>query len=683
MAKIQLVITNISTMIKKLLLAFMFLAFQFYSAQPLCDPPVNIVITTIGANTATVSWTNLEPISSLWEIYIAPAGSPAPANFSMPMFQSNSMSFTITGLQCSMAYNVYIRNACGSIGVTGAWSSAVTFSTMDCSGTIRVPNLNVCPENGLACFDLTQNEPAIVNGLTPGSYNLTYFESFQDAANSNFGNRIVTPVNYCITSGNQPIYVLLEYSNGDPSTIYLFSAIRNLQSCAGLILDAFFDANNNGLHDSGEITFPLGQYRYEINNDGNIHNVTATSNIYYLYDSNISNSYDLQFIIDPDYASLYQTGIPQIQNVNPSVGMVAYGFPITAAQPLHDVSVTLSPLSLPRPGFSQYYAILYSNLGNQTITSGTITFTKDDALSFYTLPDLAVATPTGFSYQFTNLAPFEKRVLYVHTTLGLIPDVNLGQLINNTVAIAPIDGETQLTDNTATITEAVVGSYDPNDIMEAHGEKIIATEFAANDYLTYTIRFENTGTANAENVRITDVLDDQLDATSVKMLSASNNYTLDRVNNSLTWRFANIQLSPAEANPEAAQGYVTFKVKPKSGFTTGTVIPNTAEIFFDFNPAIVTNTFETRFVDMLNITTVGNNIFEIYPNPATDKITASVSSGSIQNIVVYDILGKKIIEEKVKAKTVHLNFSAISGGLYLIEITSATGQKSIKKLLVK
>lgn len=671
-------------MTKKILLALMFLAFQFNLAQSLCDPPVHITITNISANSAVVSWTHLQPTGALSEIYIAPSGSPVPGSLTTPMFHvSNSVSIFITGLNCSMSYDVYVRNACGPVSVAGAWSSSVTFSTIDCSGIIRMPNLQACPENGLTCFDLTQNEPAIVNGLTPGSYNLTYFESYQDAVNNVFANRIAAPVNYCIASGNQPIFILLEYLNGNPSTIYSFNVIRNLQSCAGLILDAFFDTNNNGLHDTEEPAFPLGQYQYEVNNDGNVHQVTAGLSIYHLYDNDSSNSYDLGFTIDPEYASFYQTGIPQMQNVNPTVGMVTYGFPITASQPLKDVSVTLSSLDLPRPGFLHNYVITYSNLGNHLIDSGTITFTIDPALQIHTFPEPGTATPTGFSYPFENLAPFEKRILYVQTIVGLIPDVNLGQLLNSTVAITPIAGETQLTDNSAAITEMVVGSYDPNDKMEAHGEKIITTEFSTNDYLTYTIRFENTGTANAENVRITDVLDDQLDAASVKMLSASNNYTLDRVNNSLTWKFTNIQLPPAEVNSEAAQGYVTFKVKPKSGFTTGTVIPNTAEIFFDFNPAIVTNTFETTFVDMLNTTTVGSSIFEIYPNPATDKITVNASSGSIQNIIVYDISGKKIKEEKFQTNIVHLNFNTISGGLYFIEIISNTGQKSVKKLLIK
>ena len=50
------------------------------------------------------------------------------------------------------------------------------------------------------------------------------------------------------------------------------------------------------------------------------------------------------------------------------------------------------------------------------------------------------------------------------------------------------------------------------------------------------------------------------------------------------------------ANTMTGKGYITFKIKPKPGYAVGDIIPNNASIYFDFNPAIITNTFQTEFV---------------------------------------------------------------------------------------
>jgi uncharacterized repeat protein (TIGR01451 family) len=135
--------------------------------------------------------------------------------------------------------------------------------------------------------------------------------------------------------------------------------------------------------------------------------------------------------------------------------------------------------------------------------------------------------------------------------------------------------------------------------MESHGERILHSTFTANDYLYYTIRFENTGTASAINVRVNDVLDSRLDENTIRMISASHNYIMDRVDNNLTWRFDDIQLPVSVANTTTGKGYITFQVKPRVGFAVGDIIPNTASIYFDFNPAIITNTFNTELIDTL------------------------------------------------------------------------------------
>ena len=457
-------------------------------------------------------------------------------------------------------------------------------------------------------------------------------------------------------------------------------------NCSGLRLNAFLDSNINGTQDSGEQNFPLGQFTYEVNNNGNIHNIISPSGVYNIYDGNLTNSYDLSYTIDSNYASLYNISTPTYSNVNAGEGMSVYNFPITIVQSYVDLAVNIVPVSAPRPGFSYQNKIVYTNNGNQTM-SGTVTFTND-ALVTITGNTQSGTTPTanGFTYNFTNLLPFETRTMTVTMQVPTLPTVAIGNLLTNTASIAPLTDDVVAENNSSSVSQIILGSYDPNDKMESHGEKILVSSFTSNDYLYYTIRFENSGTASAVNVRVNDVLDSKLDETSIRMISASHSYVLDRLDNNLNWKFDNIQLPVSVANTNTGKGYVTFKVKPRAGYAAGDIIPNTSSIYFDFNPAIVTNTFNTEFVLQLGLNEFENGDFVFYPNPASDIVTISLkNNGSIANIVVYDLLGKMILSQKpvTSESSQTINLLAISKGVYLLEVTTDSNLKVVKKLLVE
>jgi uncharacterized repeat protein (TIGR01451 family) len=461
-------------------------------------------------------------------------------------------------------------------------------------------------------------------------------------------------------------------------------------NCSGIQLNAFLDSNSNGIKDTGEQNFPLGQFQIEKNNDGNVHNITVPTGVHNIYDENSTNSYELGYTIDPAYNASYALTTATYSNINPvsGGGMQVYYFPITIVQSYHDIAVSIIPLGQPRAGFPYQNKVVYVNFGNQTIPAGTITFTKDEDL-LITGNTQSGTTPlsNGFSYDFTNLLPFEVRTMTVNLQVPPIPGVTLGQLLTNSATIIPLVGDVVPENNASTLSEIVIGSYDPNDKTESHGDKILTSSFATTDYLYYTIRFENTGTASAINVRIDDLLDSKLDETSIKMVSASHDYVLDRVDSNLSWRFDNIQLPPSVANQNVGKGYVTFKVKPKSGYATGDIIPNTAGIFFDFNPVIVTNTFLTEFVALLAVDEFENSNFIFYPNPVNDVLNVSVknSNNTIDQINVYDVLGKMMLHKKTTSAllTESINVSQLAKGVYFVEVTTNNQSKVIKKIMVQ
>jgi len=236
------------------------------------------------------------------------------------------------------------------------------------------------------------------------------------------------------------------------------------------------------------------------------------------------------------------------------------------------------------------------------------------------------------------------------------------------------------------LTEAVVASYDPNDKMEIHGGQILISDFNNSDYLQYTIRFQNTGTANAINVRIVDILSELLDEQSIRMVSATHNYTLQRINNQLVWTFNNIQLKPKVQNEELSKGQLVFMIKPRPGYSVGTTISNEASIFFDTNPPIVTEEAKTTFVNALANHQFTEENWSVYPNPANQQIQIEFAQTHelIKNIEVNDLLGKTVLKvDGIKTNQQTLDVSSLSKGMYLLSITTQNNLKQVKKLLIK
>ena len=502
-------------------------------------------------------------------------------------------------------------------------------------------------------------------------------------------NNVEYPVIPNAQSGQYYLLMVTNYSN-QPGYIRI-TDIGNTSTgainCCGIHLNAFLDTNNNGTKDDGEQNFPLGQFHYEVNTNGITHHIASPTGVYNIY-ANTTNSYNLSYTIDPAYTSLYNISTSSYTNVSVvnGAGMVSYNFPITIVQSNTDIETTLVPVVGPRPGFIYENKIIYTNLGNQNIASGSVNFVKDPNVTISSVSQAGVTMlANGFSYNFTNLAPFEVRVISVFMQVPTIPTVTMGQLLTNSVTINPIAEDEVPSNNTSNLAQIIINAYDPNDKMESHGGKILYSSFNSSDYLTYTIRFENTGAASAINVRINDVLDSKLDETTVRTLSSSNSYILDRVGNNLNWKFDNIMLPVSIANTTTGKGYVTFQVKPKPGYSLGDIIPNTGSIYFDYNPAIITNTFNTEFVAQLANDQFSSTNLSVYPNPANEIITIQLNSNSfIKQIQLIDMLGRVIKKESYSSSNYSevMNLKEVGSGTYFVEVTTDSNKKEIKKIII-
>jgi hypothetical protein len=572
---------------------------------------------------------------------------PNPTWFYLPISRAGNINLMI-----QQSTDISFINTAGSLDVDYICYGPFTNPTTPCNGQLTADKIVSCS------FSASANEYPIIPNAQPGQYYLIMTTNFSNRA----GFIKITEMSSTVGAIN----------------------------CSGLRLNAFLDMNSNGTQDTGEQNFPLGQFHYEMNQNGNPHHLIAPSGVYNIYDINPANSYNLSYTINSNYTANYSVNPASYSNVNVVVGsgMQVYNFPVRVTNNYADVATILVPTRQPRPGFTYTNRIIYTNLGTQTVASGTLSFTKDARVTITANSQTGtVTTPTGFTYNFTNLLPFEIRTINVTMQVPTIPTVALGNLLTNSVSITPLTGDVVPANNATSVSQIVIGSYDPNDKMEARGEQILHSSFTANDYLTYTIRFENTGTASAINVRVNDVLDSKLDETSIKMESASHSYVMDRIGNNINWRFDDIELPATITNPIASNGYIQFKIKPKPGYAIGDIIPNTAAIYFDFNPPIITNTFQTRFVTVLALDEFENGSFVFYPNPASDFVTITLkdSTNSLSIITVYDVMGKMILQKKtigtITSDTIDL--SSVNPGIYFIEVQTENNTKVVKKLLVK
>ncbi|MRH99859.1 T9SS type A sorting domain-containing protein [Kriegella sp. EG-1] len=295
----------------------------------------------------------------------------------------------------------------------------------------------------------------------------------------------------------------------------------------------------------------------------------------------------------------------EIFNVSPPYNYSTYenlvakdtvDFCITKLIEANDVQLTILPITESRPGFNTSYIINFDNKGTETI-SGDITMQYDDSkLTFLEASETTSSqTQNSISFNYLDLKPFESRTIRVNFNILAPPTANIDDIIEFTGTINPINNDYLPEDNIFHLEQTLIGSYDPNDIVVVEGDSISIEN--KDNYLNYIIRFQNTGTASAINVRIAHDLDSNLDWSTFTFTSSSHSNRTSITNgNEIVFAFDDINLPDSNSNEPESHGYIAFKIKPKSDIQLGDIISGIAEIYFDFNPAIITNTVTTEIV---------------------------------------------------------------------------------------
>jgi len=174
---------------------------------------------------------------------------------------------------------------------------------------------------------------------------------------------------------------------------------------------------------------------------------------------------------------------------------------------------------------------------------------------------------------------------------------------------------------------------------------------------------------------------------------ASHDYNVQILaGNIIRWNFPNVLLVDSVRNEPASHGFVKFNIKQKSNNPDGTLIENSAGIYFDFNAPIITppvfNTIKrppfyvNTYIEDFNVNTIGN--IKIYPNPSSELLTLTFNSDTNNSKIIQLINkeGKEISSRNFKAveghNSIEFKIENLTSGIYFIKITDELESKFVK-----
>jgi uncharacterized repeat protein (TIGR01451 family) len=334
-----------------------------------------------------------------------------------------------------------------------------------------------------------------------------------------------------------------------------------------------------------------------------------------------------------------------------------------------------------RPGFQLEYGIDLDNLTPASTGAVTLTVTLDPVLGFLSAnPAPATVAGNVVTWNLSMTQVFQHVDVSVRTQVP--PDVGLiGTTFTTTALVTTANTDGNLSNNSATSNQLVTGSYDPNDkrAFTSTGGTSVWT-INEDQWIDYIIRFQNTGTDTAFNVVITDTLPATLDPATITWGAGSHAHSRALVGQGvLTFIFPNILLPDSNVNEPLSHGFVGFRIRPRLPVLPGTEIINIANIYFDFNPPIITE--PSVLVAELS-TGVGEGRaagLSVWPIPTSDVVHITATS-VMRSVRILSLDGSEAARYAVNASSTALDLSALHSGSYLLISELVDGSQAHQRI---
>ena len=401
---------------------------------------------------------------------------------------------------------------------------------------------------------------------------------------------------------------------------------------------------------SGDFAFTTGYGNYSVTIDTSLlpFNVICPSSFSYSTTISASNSYD---------------------------SLANFGLQCKPGFDLESKSISVDGII--RPGVQR---ILYLRAGDAATNYGTFCSTNisgsvqailSGPVSYIAPAPGAIApttvsgdTITWFVPDFSLINPAND----FNIQISISTAANIGDTVCVLLNINAASGDNNPANNTLSVCWPVRNSFDPN-AKEMWPSGAVDTSQQA---FTFTVYFQNTGNAPAEDIYILDTLSNNLDASSFTFLSSSHNVITQLLQgNVLRFNFPDINLADSTNNEPESHGFVQFKINRKAGLPPGTVISNKAYIYFDYNPAIITNTASATLTLPVGLKeNHTSNSMMVYPNPSTGKLNIlfakPIARGTVE---IQNILGEKIFKQNIYNRNeITITPENISDGIYFVKV---------------
>ncbi len=436
---------------------------------------------------------------------------------------------------------------------------------------------------------------------------------------------------------------------------------NNIYNISGQI---FYDANQNQIKDSTELGISGLRTFLQPNALGSFSGVDGS--FYYAVDS-----------------GAYTVSYNQLQHWGLTTDSSSYNVNLTLSNPTKDsllfgfypdtIFTDLEPVltgGFPRCNDTVTYWINYSNIGT-TIPSGFLNLQLNDSITFVSsslVPDSI--NGNNLYWSFDSLFFFSSNMITLQVQMP--PFTNMGDTLSSYLTIHELDNNNIVYSQSDTLKQILVCAYDPNDKSVNPFGYGPEGYISPNQELEYLIRFQNTGNDTAKTIIIEDYLDVNLNWNSFKPLASSHNVNsqIDG-NGKIKFIFNNIMLPDSATDETNSKGFVKYQINPIAGLPPHTRIRNNAEIYFDFNPAIITNytlnTIECYGTPQPNITynfpylnagVTGNYSYQWYLNDTT------IIKGATSDTLIPTISGNYSVEitdsNYCSTKSVPYNYIAVS-----------------------
>jgi uncharacterized repeat protein (TIGR01451 family) len=594
----------------------------------------------------------------------------------------------------SISYVVACLDATFTNGCS--FSTCDTFSVDNCiSGTVY------CDANSNGIFDSNENtisNAAIQiqtgNGIQTvysdinGYYSLVY--------NSN--NPIVINLNpnwSSMTGSTGGVYTLLS-ENCDSNQVY------NVGLNCGSNLPAncysgyvFCDANNNGVMNAGELPIPFAPVYLGVSPTSNSSvTVYTDSTGFFSYCGQIGTSNIAVAWLNSQWLGYngYTSTSSLITLVGSTSGNNQPGFlpVICGGTPCTDLWTTVTPWIGYYQNTTAHIKLNWGNYGPTAAGNYQLTLTFPAGVTVNT----SSIQNSGYTISGNTITWNLSNLNTTFSTFDYITFQVPGGLLNGaqhyfTSTISPVNStDCNSQNNAGSLLQILGNSYDPNDKTVQRPDFYTTTPISigteildANqlDALTYTIRFQNTGTAPAQNVYILDTLSSNLDWSTFSLIHASHPVQVVHQSNGLVrFEFDQIWLADSTTNEPESHGDLIYRIAEKSTCLAGCEIENTAYIYFDWNDAIVTNTTYNVNETISGINEDKTGGFVIYPNPANNHI--QIRGLETFKYQIHDFAGKSILCGEGTGNEM-LDITKLMSGAYFVTIESETAELKVLRFV--